>query len=71
MCIFIYNKDTLNLGLEIAIFDQECEQGRFRGSTEGGRLQSRDITISAPIKKGLVGPSLGSSNLEALFANAV
>ena len=35
MCIFIYNKDTLNLGLEIAIFDQECEQGRFRGSTEG------------------------------------
>lgn len=28
---------TPNLGFEIAVFDREREQGRFRGSTEGAR----------------------------------
>ena len=33
--VYIYIIYTPNLGLEIAVFDQEREQGRFRGSIEG------------------------------------
>jgi len=35
--IYIYIIYTPNLGLGIAVFDREREQGRFRGSREGVR----------------------------------
>ena len=34
---YIYIIYTPNLGLGITVFDQEREQGRFRGSSEGAR----------------------------------
>ena len=39
--IYIYIIYTPNLGLEIACFVREKEQGRFRGSTEGARREQR------------------------------
>ncbi len=38
--IYIYIIYTPNLGLGIAVFDGEREQGRFRGSSEGARGSS-------------------------------
>ncbi len=35
--IYIYTIYTLNLGFGITVFDEEREQGRFRGSSEGAR----------------------------------
>ena len=39
--IYIYIIYTPNLGFGIALFDQEREQGRFRGSNEGARGRSK------------------------------
>ena len=35
--LYIYHIYTPNLGFGITVFDQEREQGRFRGSSEGAR----------------------------------
>jgi len=41
-CSYIYIIYTPNLGLGIAVFDWEREQGRFRGSTRGVRGSKRE-----------------------------
>jgi len=46
--IYIYIIYTPNLGLGITVFDQEREQGRFRGSNEG----ARGSTGGAPREQG-------------------
>ena len=40
MSTYIYIIYTPNLGLAIAVFDQEREQGRFRGSSEEAKGSS-------------------------------
>jgi hypothetical protein len=37
--MYIYIIYTPNLGLAIALFDWEREQGRFRGSSEGAQRE--------------------------------
>ena len=57
---YIYIIYTPNLGLVIAVFDWEREQGRFRrstkgvrGSTEGARESSKEVRTLAPrIRRG-------------------
>ena len=42
---YIYIIYTPNLGLAIAVFDQEREHGRFRGSSEGAAREQRGSTM--------------------------
>jgi len=53
--VYIYIIYTPNLGLGITVFDQEREQGCFRGSNEGARGSTggaRGSTGGAPREQG-------------------
>ncbi len=40
--MYIYVIYTPNLGLRVTVFDREMEQGRFKGSIEGGEPELVD-----------------------------
>ena len=59
--IYIYIIYTPNLGLEIAVFVREKEQGRFRGSSEGARGSTGGAGGSTGGAGGSTGGAGGSS----------
>ena len=68
MYIYVYIIYTPNLGLGITRFDQEREQGRFRGSNEGagGSIEgARESTEAPREQEGALEGSAGAQQVGA------
>ena len=65
--IYIYIIYTPNLGFEIAVFDQEREQGRLRGSSERARGLSERVRGSTEGARGSTEGALRRSKRERFW----